>query len=80
MTVMSFTLCAVEVTVQVLEITVWWGCDDCGVDIALPAHGTEGFLVPCPDCSEPLHELWRWEPVDRRPAGRQPARRGSVAA
>ena len=45
------------------SVTVWWSCDGCGIDVELPAVQTAGFLLPCPDCSGPLHELWRWEPV-----------------
>jgi hypothetical protein len=59
---------------------VWWSCADCGVDVELPAEGTAGFLLPCPDCPGILSEVWRWEPVGHEAAGREPARRGSVAA
>lgn len=40
---------------------VWWGCADCERDVELTAADVVGFLPTCPDCSEPLQELWSWE-------------------
>jgi len=61
MTAVSFTLCAVSVTNSLDDTTVWWSCSACGTDVELSA--ADGFLLSCPDCSGPLHELWRWEPA-----------------
>ena len=63
MTGVSFTLCAVDVTNPLSAAAVWWTCSDCGVDVELPTGETAGFLLACPDCSGPLHEMWSWEPV-----------------
>ncbi len=60
---MSFTLCTVDVTNSVYDAAVWWSCHDCGTDLELPACDIAGVVVSCPDCAEPLQELWRWEPV-----------------
>ena len=43
------------------ETAVWWGCADCHQDVELTAADATGCLPACPDCSGPLHELWRWE-------------------
>ena len=61
MTVMSFTLCGVDVTNLQPKAAVWWTCAECDAYVELPDAGTSGFVVPCPDCAEPLHEVWRWE-------------------
>ena len=67
MTGVSFSLGDMDVTTTRIttppDTTVWWSCTDCGVDVELPATGTAGFLLSCPDCPGPLHELWRWEPA-----------------
>jgi hypothetical protein len=63
MTPVSFTLCTVDVTNSVHDAAVWWSCHDCGTDLELPARDIAGVVVSCPDCAEPLQELWRWEPV-----------------
>jgi hypothetical protein len=63
MTPVSFTLCPVDVTTSVHDAAVWWSCHDCGTDLELPARDIAGVVVSCPDCAEPLQELWRWEPV-----------------
>ena len=50
-----------DVTHPAPETAVWWACSDCTVDVELTAADAAGFLPTCPDCSGPLHELWRWE-------------------
>ena len=50
-----------DVTHSASETAVWWACADCTVDVELTATDVAGFLQTCPDCSGPLHELWRWE-------------------
>ena len=50
-----------DVTDPVPDTAVWWSCADCAVDVELTAADVAGFLPACPDCSGPLHELWRWE-------------------
>jgi len=50
--------------------TGWWTCSDCGVDAALPALDTAGFLVGCPDCDGVMAEQWHWESPEVRPAPR----------
>jgi hypothetical protein len=52
---------AVDVTDAATEMTIWWGCADCTVDVELAGADAAGFLPTCPDCSGPLHELWRWD-------------------
>ncbi len=42
-------------------MTGWWTCTGCGVDAALPATDTVGFVVECPDCAGSMVELWCWE-------------------
>ena len=44
-----------------VEVTVWWSCTECVVEVELPA--VDGFVLTCPDCPGTLHEMWRWEPV-----------------
>jgi hypothetical protein len=63
MTVVSFTLGAVDVTSSLSDAAVWWSCSDCGADVELPVADAAGFVVSCPDCSGALHEMWCWEPV-----------------
>ena len=63
MTTVSFTLGAVDVTNSVHDAAVWWSCFDCGTDVELAARDIVGVVVSCPDCAEPLQELWRWEPI-----------------
>jgi hypothetical protein len=53
----------VDVTQSVPDAVVWWSCSDCAIDVELPTSDGAGYLVPCPDCSGPLHELWCWEPA-----------------
>ena len=60
---MSFTLCGVDVTISHPDGAVWWTCTACDADVELPAVESEGFVVACPDCTGPLHELWRWAPA-----------------
>jgi len=50
-----------DVTDLVPDTAVWWSCAGCAVDVELTAADVAGFLPACPDCSGPLHELWRWE-------------------
>ena len=55
-------LAPVEAAVDApVEVTVWWSCAECVVEVELPA--VDGFVLTCPDCPGTLHEMWRWEPV-----------------
>ena len=42
---------------------MWWTCAGCSVEVELPAADTAAFLVPCPDCGDPMDEPWEWEVV-----------------
>lgn len=41
--------------------TVWWTCQDCGVDAELPGFEGAGPAEPCPDCAGEMAEQWRWD-------------------
>lgn len=41
--------------------TVWWSCPDCGVDAEISGPEGAAGAVPCPDCTAPMAEAWRWD-------------------
>ena len=57
-----------DVTDLVSDTAVWWSCAGCAVDVELTAADVAGFLPACPDCSGPVHELWRWGCAPHDPA------------